>query len=155
MGPPARHDGGQVGFLSGDLRRPDLRHRRLQRDGGARQSGALRCGAAAVEALHLPCHSPFWHQVSFYLGIRPSSFWQCAGRLCSRTGFMFWVGSMAPRGCVQWSASPLDLLAENQPGTRLDGIPQLFLQTFVIVRWPICWNLALSSLWQSSMVGSW
>ena len=101
VGPPARHDGGQVGFLSGDLRRPDLRHRRLQRDGGARQSGALRCGAAAVEALHLPCHSPFRHQVSFYLCVMPSSFWQCAGRLCSRTEFMFWVGSMARRCCVR------------------------------------------------------
>ena len=33
---------------------------------------------------------------------------------------MFWVGSMAPRGCVQWSASPLDLLAADQGGTRWD-----------------------------------
>ena len=38
---------------------------------------------------------------------------------------MFLGGTMAPRRCARWSASPLDLLAENQPGTRLDGIPQL------------------------------
>ena len=30
---------------------------------------------------------------------------------------MFWVGLMAPRGCVQWSASPLD---QDQGGTRWD-----------------------------------
>ena len=132
MGSPARHDGGQVGFLSGDLRRPDLRHRRLQRDGGACQSGGLRCGAAAVEALHLPCHSPFWHQVSFYLGFMASSFWQCAGRLCSRTGFMFWVGSMAPRGCVRWSASPLDLLAADQGGTRWDPSKSTHLEDLAV-----------------------
>ena len=68
---------------------------------------------------------------------------------------MFLGGTMAPRGSAQWSASPLDLLAENQPGTRLDGIPQLFLQTFVIARWPICWNLDMTSRWRWSMVGSW
>ena len=33
---------------------------------------------------------------------------------------MFWVGTMALRSCVRWSASLLDLLAAGQGGTRWD-----------------------------------
>ena len=45
---------------------------------------------------------------------------------------MFWVGSMAPRGCVRWSASPLDLLAADQGGTRWDPSKSTHLEDLAV-----------------------
>ena len=42
---------------------------------------------------------------------------------------MFWVGSMAPRGCVRWSASPLD---PDQGGTRWDLSKSIHLEDLAV-----------------------
>ena len=45
---------------------------------------------------------------------------------------MFWVGSMALRSCVRWSASLLDLLAADQGGTRWDPSKSTHLEHLAV-----------------------
>ena len=45
---------------------------------------------------------------------------------------MFWVGSMALRSCVRWSASLLDLLAADQGGTRWDLSKSIHLEDLAV-----------------------
>ena len=45
---------------------------------------------------------------------------------------MFWVGAMALRSCVRWSASLLDLLAADQGGTRWDPSKSTHLEHLAV-----------------------
>ena len=45
---------------------------------------------------------------------------------------MFWVGMMALRSCVRWSASLLDLLAADQGGTRWDPSKSTHLEDLAV-----------------------
>ena len=45
---------------------------------------------------------------------------------------MFWVGSMARRCCVRWSASPLDILAADQGGIRWDLTKSTHLEDLAV-----------------------
>ena len=45
---------------------------------------------------------------------------------------MFWVGSIGWVGCNRWSASPLDLLAADQGGTRWDPSKSTHLEHLAV-----------------------